>query len=89
MDIPANQTFTTVTVSPRDDSAAEGAETAIFTIAPNSAYRVGNAGSATIQIADNDALPRQLLISPIAHRRAPIASAANKKLTRIFSEDLI
>jgi uncharacterized delta-60 repeat protein len=56
VDIPAGQTYTVVTLTPIDDAAKEGTETATFTIAPNAAYSVGTPGSATISIADNDQL---------------------------------
>lgn len=54
VDIPANQTFTTVTIAPINDIAVEGLETATFSIVPVSSYEIGTPGSATINIADND-----------------------------------
>jgi len=54
VEIPAGQTFTTVTVTPRDDARRENRETAIFTIQPNAAYVLGTNPSATASIVDND-----------------------------------
>jgi uncharacterized delta-60 repeat protein len=56
VDIPANQTYTVVTLTPRDDSLIERTETALFTVMPNSAYDLGTPASTTITIADNDRL---------------------------------
>jgi uncharacterized delta-60 repeat protein len=56
-DIPANQTFTVVTLTPVDDALAEGNETASFRIRPDAAYEVGDPGGATFTIVDNDAPP--------------------------------
>src|SRR6185369_12479196 len=44
----------TITVTPVDDSAVEGNETVILTLAANAAYTVGTPSSATVTIADND-----------------------------------
>ncbi|HKS37791.1 MAG TPA: S8 family serine peptidase, partial [Verrucomicrobiae bacterium] len=54
--IPAGAASATVTVTPADDSAVEGAETAILTILAHAAYAVGSPNSATITLSDNDAL---------------------------------
>jgi uncharacterized delta-60 repeat protein len=55
VDIPANQTFVDITVTPNDDTRIEGSETAIFSALPNPAYGFnGTGGSATITIQDND-----------------------------------
>ena len=52
--IPANETFTVVTLTPADDALAEGTETATFTLSADAAYRFGTNTSATVTIADND-----------------------------------
>ena len=57
VDIPANATFAVATITPVDDAVAEGNQTAVFTIRPDAAYEVGNPGSVTLIIADNDAPP--------------------------------
>jgi uncharacterized delta-60 repeat protein len=54
VDIAANTSFTTVTITPVDDTAIEGDEPAIFTAAPNNAYDVSSTPSATLMIRDND-----------------------------------
>jgi uncharacterized delta-60 repeat protein len=54
VDIPANETFTVVTLTPRDDARRESSETAIFTIKPDAAYEIGTNPASTVSIADND-----------------------------------
>jgi hypothetical protein len=54
VDIPANQTFVIVPLTTRDDTAIEGIETAIFSVAPDPSYEIGTPSSAQIDIADND-----------------------------------
>jgi uncharacterized delta-60 repeat protein len=56
VEIPANQTFVVVTLTPRDDSIVEGTETATFSIRANPAYELGTPAGTTINIADNDGL---------------------------------
>ena len=58
-------TTTTVTVTPTDDLVFEGNETVILTVTTGTGYNVGTAKTATVTIADNDAIP-QLSISDIA-----------------------
>lgn len=55
VDIPANQTVVSLSITPVDDTAAEGAETAVFSIAPNPAYEIGAPASLTLELNDNDA----------------------------------
>ena len=52
--IPANETFTTITITPVDDAIVEGGETAVFTVQPNAAYDVGSPSSTTLTIKDNE-----------------------------------
>jgi hypothetical protein len=54
VDIPANQTSATVTVTATADSILEATETLIATITPDAGYAVG-AASATLNIIDNHA----------------------------------
>src|SRR5207248_2604425 len=54
VDILAGQSYTEVTLTPRDDTTAEGTETAIFTVLPNANYEVGTPSASNIVIADND-----------------------------------
>jgi hypothetical protein len=56
IDIPAGANSVTVPVSVIDDVAFEPVETAAFTVASSSSYVVGAENSATVSIADNDAL---------------------------------
>jgi uncharacterized delta-60 repeat protein len=54
VDIPANQTYAVVTITPIDDKLVEGDETATFSVMPNANYEVGTPQVATITIHDND-----------------------------------
>ena len=53
--ILSGQTTATVTVTPVDDSAAEGDETVILTISSSTNYFTGTPSSATVTIIDNEA----------------------------------
>ena len=55
--LAAGATSATVTVTPVDDSAFEGAETVTLTLASGTGYTVGSPASASGTIADNDAAP--------------------------------
>ncbi|MBI5233424.1 MAG: hypothetical protein HY880_03640 [Deltaproteobacteria bacterium] len=52
--IPSGSSSATITVSPIDDTAVEGSETAIATLSTNANYTIGSPNNATINIADND-----------------------------------
>ncbi|HYE05525.1 MAG TPA: carboxypeptidase-like regulatory domain-containing protein, partial [Planctomycetota bacterium] len=52
--IPANHSSAVVVVTPVDDTAAEGDETVIATVAAGSGYVVGSPAAATVRITDND-----------------------------------
>ncbi|GCL39658.1 hypothetical protein SR1949_47860 [Sphaerospermopsis reniformis] len=52
----ANSATATVNINPIDDSAVEGNETVVFNVSSSSAYNIGSANSATVNIADNDSL---------------------------------
>ncbi|HEY7090490.1 MAG TPA: delta-60 repeat domain-containing protein, partial [Tepidisphaeraceae bacterium] len=54
VDIPANQTFTTVPITTRDDLQLEAAESATFAILSHPTYEVGTPATANIDFADND-----------------------------------
>jgi len=54
VDIPANETFTLVSLTAIDDLRIEGTERATFTIAPNANYEIGTPSTADIDIDDND-----------------------------------
>jgi len=55
--IPAGSASTTVTVTPKDDTATEGNETVILTLATSALYTNGSPATATVTIADNDGAP--------------------------------
>ena len=52
--IPAGASSANITVTPIDDTAVEGNESVVITLAADATYTVGSPGSATITIADND-----------------------------------
>ncbi|MGH7179552.1 MAG: DUF7594 domain-containing protein, partial [Tepidisphaeraceae bacterium] len=54
VDIPANETFVTVTLTPRNDSTVEGLETATFSILPDATYEIGTNPGTKINIVDDD-----------------------------------
>lgn len=51
----------TLTLTPIDDTSAEGAEGAVLTILAMPSYQVGASGAATVTIADNDSAGRPAL----------------------------
>ncbi|MDD1433642.1 M10 family metallopeptidase C-terminal domain-containing protein, partial [Dolichospermum sp. ST_sed6] len=57
-------TTTTITVTPTDDFIFEGNETVTLTLATGTGYNIGTAQTATVTIADNDAIP-QLSINDV------------------------
>ncbi|MFB2920993.1 Calx-beta domain-containing protein [Aerosakkonema funiforme] len=52
--IPVGQSSVNLPINVIDDTLREGNETAILTLAANSAYTIGNANSGTVTIADNE-----------------------------------
>ncbi len=60
--IAAGTTTATITVTPLDDSAAEGRETVVLTITARAGYSIGATSSATANIADNDAAALPVLM---------------------------
>ncbi|MBE9217568.1 beta strand repeat-containing protein [Dolichospermum flos-aquae] len=54
----AGSTTTTITVTPTDDLIFEGNETVTLTLATGTGYTLGTAQTATVTIADNDAIPQ-------------------------------
>ena len=55
VDIPANQTFVSASIRPRDDTLGEGDETVIISIASDPSYDIGSPDGVTLEIHDNDA----------------------------------
>ena len=54
---PAGSATALLTITPVDDAAVEGNETAVLTLAAGSGYAVGSPSAATVTIADNDTTP--------------------------------
>ena len=57
VDIPAGQSFTTVTITPMQDTVVEGNEIASLAILPDAAYEVGSPSVVSVVIVDDDAPP--------------------------------
>lgn len=53
--IPAGASFVDITITPVDDSTAEGPETLTLTLTDGAQYDLGTPAAATVTIADNDA----------------------------------
>jgi large repetitive protein len=62
--IPAGATTATFTIDPTVDSAIEGDETAIFTVAAGTGYTVGSPASATLTINNDDFATATIALSP-------------------------
>src|SRR5439155_670142 len=54
--IAAGAVSASVVVQPIDDTEVEGSETVVLTLSTNAAYVVSSSNSATVTIADNDAV---------------------------------
>jgi uncharacterized delta-60 repeat protein len=79
VEIPANQTSATITLTPRDDMRAEERETATFALVPPAGFAFGGNAAGTVTISDND----QILSSGPGGRTL---SASKLKLTGLFSD---
>ncbi len=70
--IPANATFTTVTLTPVDDALAEGDETIGFAVGTTVAYDAGTPGATTLVVRDNDTAGGPVVIaSAFAYEPGP------------------
>jgi len=85
-DIPADQTFLTVYLTPVDDTTYEGNETAVFTIRASPGYEVGTPRSASFVIVDNDAPPPK--VTEVYVRGSSWAGADNLTDNLTFQEML-
>jgi hypothetical protein len=54
VDIPANETLATVTLTPNNDARLENHETAVFTVAANAGYDIGAPSSVSLNLLDDD-----------------------------------
>ena len=54
--VPAGQTIAPISIMPIDDSHQEAAETVVVTLTGGTGYAIGNPGSGTVTIADNDTM---------------------------------
>jgi len=78
--IPAGATSANISITPIDDTAVEGNETAVLTLAANSAYTVGSPSSAIVTITDNDQPPL-----PVVSITATDANASESGDTGTFA----
>jgi YD repeat-containing protein len=67
--IPIGAASRTIVITPIDDTAIEGNETATLTVSSNAAYTLGTPTSATVTIADNDHY------TPIVSITSPVGGA--------------
>ena len=83
VDIPAGQSFTTVTITARDDTLFEGDETAIFTILPSASYEIGNPGGTTLVLRDNETIG-----GPLVNSSSYQFESTPRRLRFTFSQDV-
>jgi uncharacterized delta-60 repeat protein len=86
VDIPANQTYAAVTITPVNDGILERTETATFTLNLGRDYEISSPSSVSISIADN---ARPLGGFRLQSRLASTVSHREQAPRRIFSQDLI
>ena len=78
VDIPANQTFTTVTLTPIDRGLTFGQKTATFTVSSDPSYISGTPSGLTVTINDNDgSTPTTLNATADAYVQDGSAAGAN------------
>jgi len=65
VEIPAGQSYATITVAPIDDLDPEPTETLVLTLVPDAAYLIGTS-DATIMIADNDGYTPDVAVHMVA-----------------------
>src|SRR6185503_21129189 len=61
--IPAGSSSASIALNVVDDSAREGNETVVMSLAPSASYVVGNPSSATVTVFDNDNRPPQVTLT--------------------------
>ncbi len=84
--IPAGQDFLEVAVTPVNDSAAEGPETLILTLAAGNGYLISGNAEATVMLDDNDtSLPRVSLLVGEAKTTEGTAGPATARVVRTGS----
>lgn len=71
LEIPANLSSATLTITPRIDNAVEGAETVVLTLNANPSYVIGAQSTATIAIADDPPTVTIVATDPDAAEAGP------------------
>ena len=80
--IPAGYASTTITIAPIDDAMIESNETVTLTLSADSGYTVGTPASASVTIADNDALVEVSMAAPVSTASEEGPAAGQFTLTR-------
>jgi hypothetical protein len=90
--IAAGASLGTITLTPRNDAASEGSETAEVRLVPGASYRIGPEGAASVTIFDDDpaplALSLQLARQSDGFSRVTIEGPATAVSKLQVSEDL-
>ncbi len=83
VEIPANQTFTTFSITPINDTRAEGDETIELSVSPDPSYDIGNPSNYTLLIRDDD------LVAPPAVAEAKFHyETAPQRVTFRFNQNV-
>jgi uncharacterized delta-60 repeat protein len=77
VDIPAGQTFTTVTLTPIDRGLTSGQKTVAFSVASDASYITGSPSGLTITIKDNDGAATSLKATADAYVQDGSSTGAN------------
>lgn len=85
--IPANQLSTTLTLTPVNDTSAEGNETVVVSVAAGS-YAIGSANVATLTIADDDQQDSAPTVNTTLPANGATEVALNTPLLVQFSEQV-
>jgi hypothetical protein len=79
--IPTGNTSATIAITPADDDTIESTETVVLTITPQTAYIVGTANTATVEITSDDALPT-VTVSAFDSAAAEPSAPGSFRITR-------
>ncbi|NQT89321.1 SBBP repeat-containing protein, partial [bacterium] len=83
--IPAGQSSASALVQPIDDDLVEGEETVVLTLVDDPAYHVGAPDTATVTIAEDDALP--IAIDDVQVTERNTGATADAVFTLTLAED--
>jgi uncharacterized delta-60 repeat protein len=83
VDIPANQTVASVTITPINDTLVEGDETIVMSIASDDSYDIGTPPSTTLAIRDNDVVG-----GPVVASSQFLFETAPQRVLFTFNQDV-